>query len=166
MDQSMKEHTYNTDVVWTGNEGVGTKNFRSYRRDYTITSGNKVAIQGSSDPAYRGDPTRFNPEDLLVASLSSCHMLWYLHLCSVKAITVVEYQDNAEGVMEETPDGSGRFTGVRLAPRVKILEPHQAEKAASLHHEAHELCLIARSVNFPVNIAPEISIVQQDLPSS
>ena len=154
----MKQHTYQTQVEWTGNEGSGTKNFRSYRRDYTIAADGKMTIEGSSDPAYRGDPKRYNPEELLVAGLSSCHMLWYLHLCSVKAITVVDYRDQAQGVMEETADGSGLFKSVQLNPQVTILEPHQAEKATALHHEAHDLCLISRSVNFAVEIVPSIVV--------
>jgi organic hydroperoxide reductase OsmC/OhrA len=154
----MKQHTYTTSLEWTGNEGSGTKNFRSYRRDFTIAVEGKKTIEGSSDPAYKGDPTRYNPEEMLVSGLSSCHMLWYLHLCSVKAITVVDYRDQAEGIMEETADGSGTFKSVQLNPQVTILEAHQAEKAAALHHEAHDLCLIARSVNFPVHTVPTITV--------
>lgn len=155
-----KHHSYAVQIDWTGNDGKGTKTYRSYRRDYTIASPGKAAIQGSSDPAFRGDPTRFNPEELLVASLSSCHMLWYLHLCSTNGVTVLDYQDHASGVMAESTDGSGAFTGVRLSPRVTISDAPDEEKALSLHHEAHNLCFIARSVNFPVDIAPTILIDQ------
>jgi organic hydroperoxide reductase OsmC/OhrA len=151
----MKQHLYNVSVNWTGNDGDGTKAYKSYRRDHTIESAGKPAIPGSSDPAFRGDPSRYNPEDLLVASLSSCHMLWYLHLCVVNHVTVVEYRDQASGVMQEHDDGSGEFVSVRLKPLVKIIAGDR-EIALALHAEAHHLCFIARSVNFPVEVTPEI----------
>jgi organic hydroperoxide reductase OsmC/OhrA len=152
----MKQHTYQVQVHWTGNAGEGTKNYKTYRRDLIIESPGKPPIPGSSDPAFRGDPSRYNPEDLLVASLSSCHMLWYLHLCAVNHVTVVNYQDQASGVMEEHDDGSGEFVGVTLKPRISILAGDDRHKALTLHAEAHGLCFIARSVNFPVEVAPEI----------
>ena len=151
----MKQHTYQVQVDWTGNTGEGTKTYRAYRRDHTITCAGKPPISGSSDPAFRGDPARHSPEDLLVASLSACHMLWYLHLCAVNQITVVEYFDDAFGVLSETDDGSGTFVKVVLKPRVKLATGDPA-KARELHHEAHRLCFIARSVNFPVECEPTI----------
>ncbi|HWZ84510.1 MAG TPA: OsmC family protein [Terriglobales bacterium] len=151
----MKQHTYQVQVDWTGNNGDGTKSYTSYRRDHTIVVEGKAPIPGSSDPSFRGDRTRYNPEELLVASLSSCHMLWYLHLCAVNHVTVVEYQDAASGVMKENDDGSGEFVRVVLRPRVKITAGDR-ERALALHHEAHKHCFIARSVNFPVEIEPEI----------
>ena len=152
----MKHHTYEVHVDWTGNDGQGTKTYKGYRRDHTITSQGKPQIPGSSDPSFRGDPSRCNPEELLVASLSACHMLWYLHLCSVNKVTVVEYEDAASGVMEEADDGSGRFDRVLLKPKVKISAGDDQAKALALHSEAHHLCFIARSVNFSVEIEPEI----------
>ncbi len=152
----MKHHTYEVHVDWTGNDGQGTKTYKGYRRDHTITSQGKPQIPGSSDPSFRGDPSRYNPEELLVASLSACHMLWYLHLCSVNKVTVVEYEDAASGVMEEADDGSGRFDRVLLKPKVKISAGDDQAKALALHSEAHHLCFIARSVNFSVEIEPEI----------
>jgi organic hydroperoxide reductase OsmC/OhrA len=116
-----------------------------------------VPIQASSDPAFLGDETRYNPEELLVASLSSCHMLWYLHLCSSNGITVLDYQDPATGLMEENEDGSGQFARVLLRPHVKILAGDDRTKARGLHSAAHSLCFIARSVKFLVEVAPEIS---------
>lgn len=145
----MKQHTYAIEINWTGNDGAGTKDYRSYRRDHTITAAGKAEIAGSSDPAFRGDRTRYNPEELLVGALSSCHMLSYLHLCAVNHIVVTEYRDAASGVMRENPDGSGEFVSVTLKPVVKIASG-DAAKAQELHHEAHRLCFIARSVNFPV----------------
>src|SRR5947209_6053343 len=103
----MKQHTYEVNVDWTGNNGEGTRSYKGYRRDHIIASEGKPQIQGSSDPGFRGDRTRYNPEELLVASLSACHMLWYLHLCSVNQVIVLDYRDAASGVMEESEDGSG-----------------------------------------------------------
>jgi organic hydroperoxide reductase OsmC/OhrA len=152
----VRRHNYEVRVEWTGNDGEGTKTYRSYRRDHTINVEGKAEILGSSDPAFRGDRSRHNPEDLLVASLSSCHMLAYLHLCATNNITVVEYSDRASGVMQETNDGGGQFVQVVLKPAVKISAGDDRGKALDLHHEAHRLCFIARSVNFPVEVAPEI----------
>ena len=152
----MKQHTYNVQLEWTGNDGEGTKSYASYRRDHSIVCEGKQAIAGSSDPSFRGDRTRYNPEELLVASLSSCHMLWYLHLCAVNKMTVIEYRDAAAGTMEERADGSGAFVRVLLRPIVKIGAGDDRAKAMALHHEAHRMCFIANSVNFPVEHEPEL----------
>ncbi len=152
----MKQHTYHCDLEWTGNDGQGTKSYASYRRDHVIQVNGKPPLPASSDPNFRGEKTRYNPEELLVASLSSCHMLWYLHLCAVNKITVLEYRDSAEGTMRENPDGSGEFTNVTLKPQVRIAEQDKEGKANELHHKAHELCFISRSVNFPVEIEPRV----------
>jgi len=152
----VRRHHYEVRVEWTGNDGAGTKTYRSYRRDHTIHVEGKPEILGSSDPAFRGDRSRHNPEDFLIASLSSCHMLAYLHLCATNNITVVEYSDCASGVMQETNDDGGQFVQVVLKPAVKISAGDDRDKALDLHHEAHRLCFIARSVNFPVEVAPEI----------
>lgn len=152
----MKQHNYEIRVEWTGNAGEGTKTYRSYRRDYTITAEGKPEILGSSDPGFRGDPSRYNPEDLLVTALSACHMLSYLHLCAVNHVTVLDYRDAALGLMEENSDGSAQFTRVTLRPTVRIAPRADQAKANALHAEAHHLCFIARSVNFPVDITPTI----------
>jgi organic hydroperoxide reductase OsmC/OhrA len=154
----MKTHNYQVQIQWTGNDGEGTNTYKSYRRDYLIFSHGKTAIPGSADPAFRGDPSRFNPEDLLVASLSSCHMLSYLHLCAVHGIVVLEYRDEANGSMQEAPGGTADFTSVRLSPKVKISNAAHKDQAMSLHHQAHEVCFIARAVKFPVEVSPEISV--------
>ena len=151
----MKHHDYHVRITWTGNNGEGTRSYSAYRRDHLMETEGKAPILGSSDPHFRGDPTRYNPEELLVASLSSCHMLWYLHLCAANHVTVVEYRDNACGVMEEAADGSGKFVRVVLKPVVKIASGDRG-KAMELHHEAHRMCFIANSVNFPVECDPEI----------
>jgi organic hydroperoxide reductase OsmC/OhrA len=152
----MKQHTYEVRVDWTGNDGEGTKSYRGYRRDHCILSDGKPQIQGSSDPSFRGDSTRYNPEELLVASLSACHMLWYLHLCSANQVIVLAYEDGATGVMQEDDDGSGVFIRVLLRPKVTISVGNDLDKAAALHGEAHRYCFIANSVKFPVEIEPEI----------
>jgi organic hydroperoxide reductase OsmC/OhrA len=152
-----REHRYSVTVTWTGNTGTGTSTYRSYERAHEISAEGKPAIGASSDPVFRGDRTRWNPEELLVAALSSCHQLSYLHLCADVGIVVVEYVDHAEGWMVETPDGSGQFTRVVLRPKVTI-SAGDAAKAKELHHEAHAKCFIARSVNFPVENEPEIAV--------
>jgi len=153
-----KLHRYETTVRWTGNTGSGTSNYRSFERAYEISAdGQKPKILGSSDPVFRGDPGRWNPEELLVAALSACHKLWYLHLCAMAGIVVTEYVDHAEGVMEERDDGSGRFQRVILKPEVRIVPASDVTKARELHSEAHKKCFIANSVNFPVDHEPEIN---------
>ncbi len=150
------EHRYEVTVEWTGNQGTGTSDYRAYRRDHTIAAGAKPPISGSSDPAFRGDAARWNPEDLLVASLSACHKLWYLHLCAVNGVGVLAYQDRALGIMVEDPVTGGRFTRVVLRPHVTVRAGDDAELAIRLHHEAHAKCFVANSVNFPVEHEPTI----------
>ena len=148
---AMKTHPYLITVEWTGNLGDGTQSYKAYSRDHEILAPEKqVAIPGSSDPSFRGDPTRYNPEELLLASLSSCHMLWYLHLCASNGIVVHGYQDKAKGLMEERKNGSGQFKQAVLRPYVTIENPDHVKLAESLHKEANQLCFIAKSVNFPV----------------
>jgi len=149
-----KSHNYSLTVKWTGNRGTGTSDYRSYDRNHVIQSELKADIDGSSDPAFRGDKTRYNPEDLLVASLSSCHMLAYLHLCAVGGVVVTDYVDHASGNMVETSDGGGHFTEVTLKPVVTVKDSSMIVKANELHHKAGELCFIASSVNFSVNHEP------------
>jgi len=153
----MKQHRYDVHVAWTGNLGPGTSHYRSYLRNHEISVAGRPTVPGSSDPAFRGDPSRYNPEDLLVASLSACHMLSYLHMCAVNGVVVVDYVDDAIGVMGETEDGGGQFTEVTLRPAVVISAESDAEKALSLHDEAHHKCFIASSVKFPVRHEARIS---------
>ncbi|MDG5494343.1 OsmC family protein [Niveispirillum sp. BGYR6] len=154
MSASDKQHHYAVNVTWTGNQGTGTSAYRAYSRDHLINAGDKPAIAGSSDPSFRGDPARWNPEELLLASLSACHKLWYLGLCAGAGIVVTDYQDAAEGWMVEHPGGEGQFTRVLLRPTVTLAKEADGEKARDLHHTAHEKCFIARSVNFPVEVEP------------
>ncbi|TRZ93311.1 MAG: OsmC family peroxiredoxin [Rhodocyclaceae bacterium] len=153
-----KQHTYATRTEWTGNLGEGTTNYSAYTRDHVITVAGRPQLLGSSDPAFRGDASRWNPEDLLVASLSSCHMLWYLHLCAQAKISVLAYHDDAEGTMVEDVGGGGRFTQVVLRPVATLAAGGDAVRAAVLHEDAHRLCFIANSVNFPVLIEPNVVV--------
>ena len=145
-----KEHLYSLTIRWTGNTGNGTLGYRSYERSHTISTGDKEEISASSDPAFRGDKTKFNPEELFVASLSSCHMLWFLHLCADRGIVVTGYLDNPMGILNETENGGGKFTEVTLNPIVTINDRNSLDKLAGMHKKANELCFIANSVNFEV----------------
>lgn len=154
----MKEHHYKIKVEWTGNVGNGTVNYKSYNRNHEISADGKYAsINGSSDPAFLGDKTRYNPEDLFLSSLSACHMLWYLHLCSTHKIIVTSYSDSATGIMEESESGSGKFTAVTLKPKVKITDANLVAKAIELHAKANEMCFIASSCNFKIKHQPDIT---------
>lgn len=153
-----KQHIYATRTEWTGNLGEGTADYRAYSRDHAITAEGKPELLGSSDPAFRGDASRYNPEDLLVAALSSCHMLWYLHLCAQAGVMVLAYHDNAVGTMMETAAGGGHFSAAVLRPLVTLAAGGNAELAVALHEEAHRLCFIANSVNFPVRIEPTVVV--------
>ncbi|MBA2612629.1 MAG: OsmC family protein [Bacteroidetes bacterium] len=150
-----KEHHYKTTVKWTGNLGQGTVDARYYSRDHTISIKNKTDILASSDTPFRGDGTKHNPEDLLLSALSECHMLWYLHICADNGITITDYVDNAEGIMEENEGGGGQFKEVTLYPLVTITNADQIEKANALHSMANKKCFIANSVNFPVKHQPK-----------
>jgi organic hydroperoxide reductase OsmC/OhrA len=156
-----KQHHYCIQVKWTGNLGEGTSSYRAYSRNHEISAaGKRIALPGSSDPSFRGDPERYNPEELLVSSLSTCHLLWYLHLCAQAKIVVLEYADEASGVMEEGSDGGGRFAEVMLKPQIVIAAGGDLDQAHALHDRAHHLCFIANSVNFPVRCEPRIRVAQ------
>lgn len=146
-----RQHHYSLQLQWTGNKGEGTSTYRAYDRSYTIQSINKEIIEGSSDPAFRGDPSKYNPEELFVASLSSCHMLWFLHLCAEAGIVVEKYTDEAKGTMVEDNTRGGYFTEVTLYPQILLKDISRKEEAISLHHKANKMCFIANSCNFPVN---------------
>lgn len=150
----MKQHFYKSTVTWTGNKGTGTNNYRSYDRSHTISIEGKPDILSTSDAVFRGEKNKHNPEDLMVAALSSCHMLWYLHLCSDNGVIVTHYSDHATGTMDENADGSGQFNEVTLHPKVIVKDASMIEKANALHYDAHKMCFIARSVNFPVHRQP------------
>ena len=149
-----KQHVYAVKVSWTGNEGKGTASYRAYSRAHRISAAGKPDIEGSSDPSFRGNPAKWNPEELLLGSLSACHKLWYLGLCAQAGITVTGYEDHAEGTMAEEASGAGHFIRVVLRPRVSLAAGSDRSRAEALHHEANGMCFIARSVNFPVEHQP------------
>jgi organic hydroperoxide reductase OsmC/OhrA len=155
-----KKHHYQVTVAWIGNTGTGTKTYHGYERAHNLTAEGKPMLLGSSDPAFLGDTSKWNPEELLIASLSACHKLWYLGLCSQAGIVVIAYEDVAEGVMIEETNGAGQFISVTLRPNVVISSDSDEVKAANLHHKAHEMCFIARSMNFPVE--NEAKIIKKD----
>lgn len=165
---SARQHTYETEIVWTGNLGTGTDTYRSYRRTHEVSApGLSVpVIPGSSDPHFRGDADRWNPEQLLLAALSQCHLLSYLHVCAVNKVVVTAYRDRATGTMEETGDGGGHFTRAVLHPEVEVAEPAMADKALALHADAHRLCFIAGSVNFPVAHEATVTVREDAPPAS
>ncbi len=148
-------HHYTVKVTWTGNRGAGTSGYREYDRDHVISAEGKPDIVGSSDPAFRGDPKRCNPEELLLASISACHKLWYLHFCAVSGVVVSDYVDEPEATMVLKKDGAGNFTEAVLKP-VVTLAKGDPQTAQELHAEAHDKCFIAASVNFPIRVEPTI----------
>lgn len=154
----MKQHNYTATIAWTGNLGSGTDHYKNYGRSHHISIDGKAEIEGSSDPAFLGDPSKHNPEELLLSSLSSCHMLWYLHFCSVNKIIVEEYVDHATAIMVEEESGKGYFKKVTLNPSVRVKDSTMIAQAIELHKKASEYCFIANSVNFPVLHNPNVSI--------
>lgn len=145
-----EQHLYTSKIVWTGNRGEGTTHYRGYDRTWEIRTDGKPVIACSNDPLLGGDPTLPNPEDLLISSLASCHMLWYLHLASKAKIVVTSYSDDPIGVGETLPNGAGRFLSATLRPTIHVKAGADLAVADAIHHEVHKYCFIARSVNFPV----------------
>lgn len=152
-------HQYHTTTSWTGNQGTGTSSYAAYLRNHLYEAPGKKPLEGSADPAFRGDATRWNPEELFLNAISSCHMLWFLHLCADAGITVIDYKDQASGLMQELETGGGHFSEVRLNPMVTILEPGKTDLANSLHEAAGKKCFIANSCNFPIHYEPQCLIV-------
>ncbi|MDE2270787.1 MAG: OsmC family protein [Xanthomonadaceae bacterium] len=150
-------HHYRVAVEWTGNHGTGTDGYRNYGREHVVRVDGKADIAGSADPAFRGDAGRHNPEEMLVAALSACHMLAYLHLATLAGVVVTAYADTAEGTMRTEGNG-GRFTEVVLRPVVTIMPASDPAKARAAHEDAHHGCFIAGSVNFPVRCEPRIVV--------
>jgi organic hydroperoxide reductase OsmC/OhrA len=146
----MTDHNYAIELVWTGDTGQGTKNLRSYSREHDIAGDGLPTIAGSSDPAFRGDPSRWNPEQLYVASIAQCHMLWYLSLAAKSGVTVVGYEDHPTGLMIEEANGAGQFDNVTLHPTVTITPDSDAQVAQELHDRVADYCFIARSVQTPI----------------
>ncbi|SOD65306.1 Organic hydroperoxide reductase OsmC/OhrA [Streptomyces zhaozhouensis] len=152
-----RDHRYSVGVAWTGNTGEGTAGYRKFARDHRVVVADKPVIEASADPAFVGDPARWNPEELLVASLAQCHMLTYLAQCSLRRVTVVAYRDAAEGLMRES-GGVGEFVEVTLNPVVEVADASMIDVASALHEDAHRDCFIARSVSFPVRHLPTVTV--------
>jgi organic hydroperoxide reductase OsmC/OhrA len=147
-------HSYATELAWTGNTGTGTASYRSYRRTCEVSAAGRPTLAGSSDPAFRGDADRWNPELLLVAALSQCHLLSFLHAAADAGVVVTGYTDSASGTMRQEGNG-GRMTSVTLRPVVTVAAPVPAAALTALHERAHADCFIASSVNFPVEVLPQ-----------
>jgi organic hydroperoxide reductase OsmC/OhrA len=154
-----ERHEYALSLLWTGAKAGPTTSYQSYSREYEYRSGTKPALRGSSDPHFRGDPSLYNPEEMLVAALATCHLLSYLAECARAGVHVVAYEDEATGEMT-VQDGKLRFTSVALHPRVTIAAGSDVEKATALHHAAHDGCFIANSVNFPVTNEPDVRVAR------
>ncbi|MBC7425024.1 MAG: OsmC family protein [Bacteroidia bacterium] len=153
-----REHKYELKIEWTGNNGSGTSGYRDYSRNHTISAAGKETLEGSADPNFHGEASKYNPEELFLSALSSCHMLWYLHFCADARIIVTSYIDKPVGLMSELAKGGGHFTMVTLHPEIIITDSTKIELAISLHKNAHEKCFIANSVNFPVTHQPTCKV--------
>ncbi len=151
-------HQYVTDLDWTAATSEGTLSYESFSRQHTIRIAGKPDLVCTSDPSFRGDVTKHNPEDLLLSAISGCHMLTYLALCARKRIVVLSYKDRATGTMAVEANGAGRFTEVVLHPEVVVAEASMIEIARTLHDPAHKYCFIANSVNFTVTHEPEVRV--------
>lgn len=152
------EHHYAIGLSWTGNRGSGTSSYKAYGRDHVISVEGKHDIAGSSDRSFHGDADRWNPEELLLAALSQCHLLSYLHVAASAGVIVTEYRDDPVGTMEQTDNGGGHFTSVTLRPSVTVATADMVDQAVALHHDASQKCFIAASVNFPVGHEPQVAV--------
>lgn len=150
----MKHHAFTSLVRWTGNTGQGTASYKGYTRDWDIAVPGKPVVSCSNDPMLGGNPAKMNPEDLLLSALSSCHMLWFLHLAATSGVVVTAYEDTPEGIGETDPTGASRFVAATLRPVITVMPGADITRATALHLEVHKYCFIARSVNFPVTIEP------------
>lgn len=156
--ENTRRHQYRILNQWSGNLGTGTSAYNAYSRNHELNgAGKSDPIRGSSDPLFRGDPTRYNPEELLLGALSACHMLWVLHLCADAGIAIAEYVDEATGEMVEHPDGSGEFIRAVLHPHMVITDAARIAEATAIHDRAHRVCCLARSMNFPVGHEPIVT---------
>ena len=151
-------HEFPARIVWTGNRGTGTSAYKAYDRTWDMALPGKSVVHCSNDPQLGGDPTKYNPEELLITALASCHMLWYLHLCAEAGVTVLNYEDNPVGIGECEPSGRGRFVEAVLRPSITVGAGSDPQLATDIHGRIHEFCFIARSVNFPVRYEPEIVV--------
>ena len=157
------EHRYALTATWTGDRGSGTSGYRDYARDVTISIAGKPDLLASADRPFRGDPGRWNPEDMLIAALAECHLLSYLHACVTAGVVVTSYRDEATGLMREDGRGGGAFAEVVLHPKVTVADVSMIEAAEQAHHQAHDWCFIANSVNFPVRHEATVTVAPRPL---
>ena len=144
------KHLFKATLNWTSQQNQNKLSERYYSKTHQIKIEGKPVLDISAAKAFKGNPSLYNPEDLLLSSLVSCHMMSYLYVCSQNGIEILEYSDHAEAILEVSPDGSGRFVEVKLFPKVKISNSDQIELALQLHQKANQLCFIANSCNFSV----------------
>jgi organic hydroperoxide reductase OsmC/OhrA len=156
----VKSQQFTSTIVWTGNRGEGTRTYRGYDRTWDIAISGKAVVHCSNDPQLGGDPSKMNPEELLLTALASCHMLWYLHLASDAGIVVTAYKDEPMGEGETLKNGAGRFTSAVIRPEITVRAGADLVLAAALHERVHEFCFIARSVNFPIRYEPRFVEVE------
>lgn len=154
----MGEHRYELTTTWTGNRGAGTTGYRDYDRAVTVEIPGKPDLLASADKPFRGDPSRWNPEDMLLAALSECHLLSYLHACVTAGVVVVSYRDTATGLLREDGRGGGAFVEAVLRPHVVVAEAGMVPAAEAAHAQANAWCFIANSVNFPVRHEATIGV--------
>jgi organic hydroperoxide reductase OsmC/OhrA len=147
----MTTHSYDIEVTWTGNTGTGTSSRRAYSRDHEVAAAGPASLLASADPAFRGDPDRWNPEQLYLASIAQCHMLWYLDLATRAGVIVTAYQDRPTGLMVEEAGGAGQFESVTLRPTVTITATSDPAAAQELHDRVGDYCFIARSIKTPIH---------------
>ena len=155
---ALMQHDYTTRVIWTGNRGTGTSSYRGYDRTWNIAAKGKPVVACSNDPLLGGDPSKMNPEDLLISALSACHMLWYLHFAAEAGVVVLGYEDAPLAVGETGAGGAGRFLSCELRPQILLAAGADLVEAEAIHHRIHQVCYIARSVNFPISIRASFTV--------
>ena len=163
MTSMSSAHDFTARIRWTGNTGDGTRHYKAYTRDWALATPGKPEIACTNDPRLGGLPNLYNAEDMLIAALSSCHMLWFLHLASDAGLIVHSYVDEPLGHGTSLPDGTGRFTAATLRPRIGMAAGSDPKLADEVHGRIHAHCFIARSVNFPVTI--KASYVEENTPA-
>lgn len=144
------KHLFKAKLNWDSEEDLISSSGKKFTKNHSIFIEGKKLLHVSAAKAFKGDPQLYNPEDLLLSSIVSCHMMSYLYVCAQKGIDIVSYQDQAEATLEVLENGSGRFIEVRLFPQVIIRNKEQITEAVLLHQKANKLCFIANSCNFPI----------------
>lgn len=155
---SGKSHDYTLNLTWTGNTGTGTASYAGYERSHDLAAEGVPTLPASADAHFRGDPSRWNPELLLLASAAECHMLFVLSLATRAGVTIVDYRDEPVGTMVVEPSGGGRFTAIELRPRITVATGTDPVKVDQLHHKAHKLCFIANSLSCPITVAGSVDV--------